>query len=219
MSERDPDTPFGAVAYAGISLASRYRRKAEFERMMRVVDHILENNPEAGGLIESIHCDSKGQNAYDVRCRALDGALDSADIHNVANAVECALRARGGHNGTIVSGGDIELSIDPWWYEGRPDPITYDLDSWMVAWSPRRGIILVGPHPDRIGGWSTGFENTNGCCSEAFRTGSVGERMIQLFALFHHVIVADGIEPRAAHREFCKIGEFRRWVSPDTLVT
>ncbi len=38
---------------------------------------------------------------------------------------------------------------------------------------------------------------------------------MMMFIDFHTLIVRDGIDPQAAHREFLKIDEYRRRISPD----
>ena len=39
--------------------------------------------------------------------------------------------------------------------------------------------------------------------------------LVALLADFHTLVVRDGIDPQAAHREFLKIDEYRRVISPD----
>jgi hypothetical protein len=37
-----------------------------------------------------------------------------------------------------------------------------------------------------------------------------------MFIDFHTLVVRDGIDPQAAHREFLKIDEYRKRIAPDT---
>src|SRR5436190_1429250 len=98
------------------------------------------------------------------------------------------------------------------------------LDGWMVAWTPinwRRlgraappGAIEVGPWPDETG-WSDKFAMTCGCCEVARHHSHKAQKIALMFIDFHTCVVRDGIDPHAAHREFLKITEYRRRISPD----
>ena len=74
----------------------------------------------------------------------------------------------------------------------------YTISNWMVAWAPDEPeSVEVGPWPDHTGWTACRPEQslfTTGCCELARR---------------------DGIDPQAAHREFLKIDEYRRHISPD----
>ena len=97
---------------------------------------------------------------------------------------------------------------------------SYTIDNWMVAWIPGEPMAVeVGPWPD-TGGWTDrAFEGqhafTVGCC-ELVRQDWPGERkVLMMFIDFHTLIVRDGINPEAAHKQFLKIDEYRYRISPD----
>lgn len=93
----------------------------------------------------------------------------------------------------------------------------------MYAWTPATdtweksqtaGQIMVGPHPDRSK-WSKPFSFTGGSCFLDLKTRPEIEQVMQIFIDFHTIVVRDGIDPNAAHREFLKIDEYRERISPD----
>jgi len=95
-------------------------------------------------------------------------------------------------------------------------------DNWMVGWTPDyhdhdtqagRNQVAVGPWPDETG-WSGKYDFTDGCCELEVR-----DRVLQIFIVFHTLVVADKVDPQVAHREFLKIEEYRRAISPDLLAT
>ena len=93
----------------------------------------------------------------------------------------------------------------------------YTIDNWMVGWAPGEPeAVEVGPWPDRTG-WSDppGHRFTNGCCELARHKWPEDRKVMMMFINFHTLIVRDGIDPQAAHREFLKIDEYRRRISPD----
>ncbi len=95
----------------------------------------------------------------------------------------------------------------------------YTIDNWMVAWTPGEPeAVEVGPWPDRTG-WSCRpghrLDFTTGCCELARHEWPEDRKVAMLFVDFHTLIVRDGIAPLAAHREFLKIDEYRRRISPD----
>ena len=94
------------------------------------------------------------------------------------------------------------------------------LANTMYAWNPVRlggfnaGEIKVGPHPDHTD-WTLQYVNSLGACMLSFKQMSDQERLTQMFIDFHTLVVRDGIEAQKAHREFLKIDEYRRAISPD----
>ncbi len=95
----------------------------------------------------------------------------------------------------------------------------YTIDNWMVAWTPGEPeAVEVGPWPDRTG-WSCRPRRrllfTTGCCELARHEWPEDRKVMMMFIDFHTLIVRDGIDPQAAHREFLKIDEYRRRISPD----
>jgi hypothetical protein len=91
----------------------------------------------------------------------------------------------------------------------------YSLDGWMVAWNPGEpDSVEVGPWPDRTG-WSCRLDFTMGCCELARHDWPEDRKVMMMFVDFHTLVVGDGIDPQAAHREFFKIDEYRRRIAPD----
>ena len=93
------------------------------------------------------------------------------------------------------------------------------IDNWMVAWTPDEPeAVEVGPWPDRTG-WSCRpgrrLDFTTGCCELARHDWPEDRKVMMMFIDFHTLIVRDGIDPQAAHREFLKIDEYRRRIAPD----
>lgn len=84
----------------------------------------------------------------------------------------------------------------------------------MVAWNPR-GDIRVGPWPDRSG-WSQGLRCSEGACRSSNRKASKRDRQLNVLAEFHTIVVRDGVDVQQAHREFCKISDYRSIIAPDT---
>jgi hypothetical protein len=119
----------------------------------------------------------------------------------------------------------------------KPPPPLYSIDGWMVAWNPahmatwtaedreRRvpGAVKVGPWPipkadaytERDWTHSSVFLMNTGCCELARQKFSLEAKVMMMFIDFHTLVVRDGIDPAAAHREFLKIDEYRRRISPD----
>jgi hypothetical protein len=101
-------------------------------------------------------------------------------------------------------------------------------DNWMVAWnrilkgqgfSPpgawtKPGDVEVGPWPDRAG-WSDRYLSTAGCCFADRQDMTPDQKIGQIFIDFHTLVVGDGIDPQAAHREFLKIKDYRERISAD----
>lgn len=98
------------------------------------------------------------------------------------------------------------------------------IDNWMVAWNPvggswsskdKPGAVMVGPWPDRLGGWSREYDFTTGCCELARHKMTLDEKAGQMFIDFHTMVVRDGIKPETAHEQLLKIDEYRRRIAPD----
>jgi len=100
----------------------------------------------------------------------------------------------------------------------------FTIDNWMVGWNPlgcgltardKSGAVMVGPWPDYGGRWSREYAFTTGCCELDRHNVPIDQKVAQLFIDFHSMVVRDGIDPQVAHREFLKIDEYRRRISPD----
>ena len=93
------------------------------------------------------------------------------------------------------------------------------LDGWRVAWAPDEPeSVEVGPWPDHTGWTACRPEQslfTTGCCELERREWPDDRKVLMMFLDFHTLVVRDGIDPQAAHREFLKIDEYRRRISPD----
>ena len=45
----------------------------------------------------------------------------------------------------------------------------------------------------------------------------LSEKVMMMFIDFHMIVFRDGIDPQKAHKEFLKIDEYRRRISPEEL--
>ena len=91
----------------------------------------------------------------------------------------------------------------------------YTINNWMVALTPDEPeSVEVGPWPDKTG-WSDQYRYTGGCCELARHEWPEDRKVMMMFIDFHTLVVRDGIDPQAAHREFLKIDEYHRRISPD----
>ncbi len=97
---------------------------------------------------------------------------------------------------------------------------SYTIDNWMVAWiSGDPMAVEVGPWPD-TGGWidrvfSGRRTFTVGCCELVRQDWPDERKVMMMFIDFHTLIVRDGIDPQAVHKQFLKIDEYRCRISPD----
>ncbi len=97
---------------------------------------------------------------------------------------------------------------------------SYTIDNWMVAWIPGEPMAVeVGPWPD-TGGWTDhAFSGRHafavGCCELVRQDWPDERKVMMMFIDFHTLIVRDGINPEAAHRQFLKINEYRCRISLD----
>ena len=91
----------------------------------------------------------------------------------------------------------------------------YGIDEWVVAWKPRkRRRVKVGPLSNPP--CSERYPSSSGSCRTDRRKGSLANKVMRMFIDFHTLVVRDGIDPQAAHREFLKIDEYRKRIAPDT---
>lgn len=93
----------------------------------------------------------------------------------------------------------------------------------MIAWTsnaaynendPLRGKIEVGPWPDETG-WSDKYSTTVGACYTGRHGIGEWEQTALVFIDFHTAVVGYDIDPKAAHKEFLKIDEYRKRIAPD----
>lgn len=90
----------------------------------------------------------------------------------------------------------------------------------LIAWTPNSDLIRVGPLIGRGDTdwteWPINYEYTGGATEIALRKCSEEyKRDLMLFIEFNTIVVRDGIPVEAAHREFLKIDEYRKRISPD----
>ena len=102
--------------------------------------------------------------------------------------------------------------------------MTLGIDDWIVCWTPagrgpddsaEPGAVLV----DQLGSsayWDHRYAYTGGACYTDRRRMPLHGKVMMMFIDFHTLVVRDGIDPQAARREFLKIEEYRRRISPDT---
>jgi hypothetical protein len=89
----------------------------------------------------------------------------------------------------------------------------------MIAWNPDEEWIAestrlkagpkaveVGPWPDYTG-WSNPYLCTAGCCAVAYwpKLRTREQKMEELIRGFFYLVLSEGLEPDAVHREFSKI--------------
>ena len=93
----------------------------------------------------------------------------------------------------------------------------------MIAWTPvgfedrtTCGGVKVGRWPDKTK-WSDGYLMTCGACDFDRQKMSKHELEKMMFIDFHTLVVRDGINPKDAHKEFLKINEYRKLISPDIV--
>jgi hypothetical protein len=100
------------------------------------------------------------------------------------------------------------------------------IDSWIVCWTPawaehaandpsKPGAILVAPLGSNSY-WDDRYDYTGGMCYTDRHSMTLVQKVLMMFIDFNTCVVRDGIDPQAAHREFLKIDEYRKRISPDT---
>lgn len=93
----------------------------------------------------------------------------------------------------------------------------------LISWTPNaddinrsvKGQVDVR-HPVYLGGEKERdhLYNSGSSCIER-RKLEGREAALLVLADFHAMVVRDGIDPKVAHKELCKIDEFRAYISPD----
>ena len=77
-----------------------------------------------------------------------------------------------------------------------------DIDAWMVEWNRDTGDVEVVAHPAefqrRAGYYSAG------CCFR-WKHRTRAQKMDQIIRGFMFLVLGEGIDPQAVHREFSKI--------------
>lgn len=98
----------------------------------------------------------------------------------------------------------------------------FDLDKWVVCWTPATGYaapaipgaVLVKGLGDRLGSYiDDQYAHTGGCCFFERKGMSYEKQIMMMFIDFHTLVVCDGIDPQAAHRQFLNIKEYRRRIA------
>lgn len=91
-------------------------------------------------------------------------------------------------------------------------PLVY-LDKFMIAWnSPdaSRGVdsVEVGPWPDQTG-WARDYRKSAGSCFADWRHLSKQDRLREIVNGFFYLVLGEGLDAAAVHRQFWKIAEYR----------
>jgi hypothetical protein len=75
---------------------------------------------------------------------------------------------------------------------------------------------MVGPLlRDRDDDWTDPYDYTGGAAFVWRRSLSGPLAVAMVFIEFNTLVVRDGLDPQAVHREFLKIDEYRERISPD----
>lgn len=90
---------------------------------------------------------------------------------------------------------------------------TYDIDHWMVAWTPGdqgdTKQVRVGPWPD-YSRWSDAYDMTSGCCNlRRWPTLTHHEKIQEILNGFFYLVLSERLDPDALLIEFLKIREFK----------
>lgn len=85
----------------------------------------------------------------------------------------------------------------------------------MYVWTRDERVEII-PWPDH-GGLRKDYQFSGGACSNKKRSLSGDSLLCAILLDFHHMVVRDGVCPKAAHRAFLKIDEYREAMSLDCL--
>lgn len=94
-------------------------------------------------------------------------------------------------------------------------------DQAYVAWNTETKFVLVGDKYEVEKARDTQAANMHNClCGGDWGTPPVEDmtpetRLRMMLTTFHTMVVRDGIDPQAAHAEFCKVDEYCLAISPD----
>jgi hypothetical protein len=100
----------------------------------------------------------------------------------------------------------------------RLQPPPYNIDEWMIGYKAASyhqtdnsydrftgKAVRVGPWPDSHH-WSDAYDATQGCCFSGWHElRTIEQKMEEIFRGFFNLVLGDGINPEALHRELCKI--------------
>lgn len=101
-----------------------------------------------------------------------------------------------------------------------PDSPVFDLDQWMVAWTPSwaqkresldapPGSIEVGPWPDNSG-WSDRYKSTQGCCFTEWHDLTHEQKLQDIVNGFFFLVLGQKLDTLDVHRELWKIEDYRK---------
>jgi hypothetical protein len=85
----------------------------------------------------------------------------------------------------------------------------------LIAWDCDSDRVKVGPVDGYPFGWSEGYEMTGGGCYSNVQNLKGLEARHRVMSDFIGLVVRDGVDAQAAHREFLKIDEYRRAIPVD----
>jgi hypothetical protein len=93
---------------------------------------------------------------------------------------------------------------------------TYELDHWVVVWSPELRELHVGPYdqPDPYRDNSRRYPWSAGCCTRQWYRKTRDEKLRSLLGAFFYFTVELGFDPKTVAREFSKI---EGWAEATTL--
>src|SRR4051794_17810173 len=99
-TEKVADTMIESLTVRGVLLKSRYRKAADFERMITIV---LELSAQACASIETLFCDSKVGNGYAAIVGSrVDDERAARTLVDELDRAACRPVSGGGHNGISV---------------------------------------------------------------------------------------------------------------------
>lgn len=86
----------------------------------------------------------------------------------------------------------------------------------MIAWNPQSDQVKVGEWPDKSE-WSRSYLMTGGFCYTHVRNMTKEQLKSYLFIEVYHMIVRDGVCPKAIHEEMIKIDAFGDGLAEDCV--
>lgn len=84
----------------------------------------------------------------------------------------------------------------------------------MLCWNPGSSDVALVPWPDYAGA-SDRFECTGLACNNAIREMTFEQRKTAVFIEAVHLIVRDGVEPKALHAALLALEEYKDGLAED----
>lgn len=79
----------------------------------------------------------------------------------------------------------------------------------MVLWNWNSDEIEVVKWPDENSKYDSKYVCSAGACSTGWASDDPTEQALNIYRLFNHIVVRDGIDLRATHKAFLEIDEYR----------